>query len=71
MDKAKRKRLENSGWKVGSAEEFLKLTSAEAELVEMKVALSSRLRKTRVAERPITERPRVTRSNVKQPRQIA
>jgi len=47
MDKAKRKRLERSGWRIGSAAEFLELTSVEAELVEMKLALSSRLRKTR------------------------
>jgi len=47
MDKAKRKRLESAGWKVGNAAEFLRLTSVEAELVEMKLALSSRLRKAR------------------------
>ena len=47
MDKVKRRRLERPGWKVGSAAEFLELTSVEAELVEMKLALSSRLRKTR------------------------
>ena len=47
MDKAKRKRLERSGWKIGSAADFLELTPVEAELVEMKLALSSRLRKTR------------------------
>ena len=47
MEKAKRKRLENSGWRVGSAAEFLELTPVEAELVEMKLALSSRLRKAR------------------------
>lgn len=47
MDKSKRKRLESSGWKVGTAAEFLELTSVEAEIVEMKVALSARLRKAR------------------------
>jgi len=47
MDKSKRKRLERSGWRVGSVAEFLDLTSVEAEIVEMKVALSARLRKTR------------------------
>jgi len=47
MDKAKRKRLEKAGWKVGTAADFLELTSVEAELVEMKLALSSRLRKAR------------------------
>jgi hypothetical protein len=50
MDKAKRKRLENAGWKVGNAAEFLGLTSVETDLVEMKFALSSRFAKgTRTA----------------------
>jgi ribosome-binding protein aMBF1 (putative translation factor) len=51
MEKAKRKRLEDSGWKVGSAAEFLDLSPVEAEIVEMKLALSSRLRKTRERRR--------------------
>jgi ribosome-binding protein aMBF1 (putative translation factor) len=51
MEKVKRKRLEASGWKVGSATDFLDLSPVEAELVEMKLALSSRLRKTRERRR--------------------
>jgi ribosome-binding protein aMBF1 (putative translation factor) len=47
MEKSKRKHIEKSGWKIGSADEFLGLTPVEAQLVEMKVALSARLRKTR------------------------
>jgi DNA-binding XRE family transcriptional regulator len=47
MDGSKRKRLERAGWSVGSAAEFLDLTSVEEELVEMKLALSGKLRKTR------------------------
>lgn len=47
MDSTKRKRLERAGWSVGSASEFLGLTSVEEELVEMKLALSGKLRKTR------------------------
>jgi hypothetical protein len=43
-----RKGLEASGWKVGAAEEFLKLTAAEATLVEMKLALSGGLRALRL-----------------------
>ena len=49
MDTKKRKRLEAAGWKVGTAAEFLKLTPAEATLVEMRVALSQSLRERRVA----------------------
>ena len=47
MDRKKRKRLEKAGWKVGTASTFLGLSSAEEQLVKMKVALGSRLRKAR------------------------
>jgi DNA-binding XRE family transcriptional regulator len=47
MDAIKRKRLERAGWTVGSVSDFLGLSSVEEELVEMKLALSARLRKTR------------------------
>ncbi|MDX2050745.1 MAG: helix-turn-helix transcriptional regulator [Polyangiaceae bacterium] len=47
MERSKRKKLENAGWRVGSATEFLSLTTVEEELVEMRLALSARLRKTR------------------------
>lgn len=39
MDAEKRKRLEAAGWAVGDASDFLELTPAEAELVELKVRL--------------------------------
>jgi ribosome-binding protein aMBF1 (putative translation factor) len=47
MDRSKRKRLERAGWKVGSTSEFLALTAAEDELVDMKLSLGSKLRKAR------------------------
>lgn len=47
MEQKKRKRLEKAGWKIGSASMFLGLTSAEEQLVEMKLALGTRLRKAR------------------------
>jgi DNA-binding XRE family transcriptional regulator/phage-related protein len=47
MDASKRKRLERSGWTVGSVSDFLGLSSVEEELVEIKLALSAKLRKTR------------------------
>ena len=47
MERKKRKRLERAGWKVGSASTFLGLTSAEEQLVEMKLSLGTRLRKAR------------------------
>lgn len=40
MDAEKRKRLEATGWTVGNTSDFLELTSAETELVELKVQLA-------------------------------
>ena len=47
MDAAKRKRLEAHGWKVGSADEFLQLSSQEQALVEIKLVLSRELKERR------------------------
>jgi DNA-binding XRE family transcriptional regulator len=47
MNVAKRKRLESAGWKVGSAGEFLGLSTEETLLVELKLALSDALRRRR------------------------
>ena len=49
MNKSKRTRLEAKGWRVGSAKDFLGLSSEEAALVETRVALSQALRSRRVA----------------------
>jgi hypothetical protein len=50
MDKAKKARLEKRGWRVGGVEEFLGLDAAEAVLIELKVALSTSLRRRRLAK---------------------
>lgn len=47
MERKKRRRLEQAGWRVGSASTFLELTRAEEQLVEMKLSLGIRLRKAR------------------------
>jgi predicted transcriptional regulator len=47
----KKKRLEKAGWKVGSAEEFLGLSSEEVAYIEMKLALGESLRKRRIKQR--------------------
>lgn len=39
MDEAKRKRLEEKGWKVGTGSVFLELTPEETALFEIKLAL--------------------------------
>ena len=38
MDSEKRQRLQAAGWTVGNASDFLGLTPAETELVELKVS---------------------------------
>ncbi len=47
MDKAKRKRLEEAGWVIGSAADFLDLSADEAAFVDLKLALSEELRARR------------------------
>jgi predicted XRE-type DNA-binding protein len=70
MDKAKRKRLESKGWRVGSASDFLQLKPEEASLIEMKLALARSLRRRRqrrmtqaqLAERLQSSQPRVAKA---------
>ena len=40
MDAEKRKRLEAAGWAVGDVSDFLDLTTAEVELMELKTRLA-------------------------------
>ena len=47
MDSEKRKRLEAAGWAVGNPSDFLELTTAETELVELKVKLALFVKKQR------------------------
>ena len=47
MRKAKRERLAASGWKVGTVAEFLALSPEESALIEIKLALSRKLRARR------------------------
>jgi DNA-binding XRE family transcriptional regulator len=51
MKQSKRAKLETKGWKVGSAYEFLDLTADEAAYVEMKIALSEKLKQRRQTKR--------------------
>ncbi|MEO5618774.1 MAG: helix-turn-helix transcriptional regulator [Candidatus Eisenbacteria bacterium] len=54
MNSVKRKKLEAAGWKIGSAGDFLGLSSEEAQVVEMKLALSESLRRRR-AKKHLTQ----------------
>ena len=47
MDKRKKDRLAKRGWKVGSVAEFLDLSAEESAYIEMKLALSEKLRERR------------------------
>jgi hypothetical protein len=42
MDARKKKRLEHSGWRLGSTQEFPGLSSAEAAYIELRIALSDK-----------------------------
>jgi hypothetical protein len=44
----KRKRLEGKGWKIGSAKEFLGLSSQEEAYIEIKLRLAESLRNQRL-----------------------
>ena len=54
MDAKKRKRLAAAGWQVGSAAEFLELSTEEAALVETRLAVSRALR-TRRQDQGVTQ----------------
>jgi DNA-binding XRE family transcriptional regulator len=51
MKQSKRTKLENRGWKIGSAEEFLGLSAEETTYIEMKLALSEKLKQRRQHKR--------------------
>ena len=51
MKHSKRVKLESKGWRFGSAEEFLDLSAEEAAFIEMKLALSEKLKQRRQRKR--------------------
>ncbi len=51
MKKSKREKLEAAGWRVGSAADFLSLSTEEVALIEMKFGLAESIRKRRLARR--------------------
>ncbi|MDK2411179.1 helix-turn-helix transcriptional regulator [Aphanizomenon sp. PH219] len=70
MDEAKRKRLEQKGWKVGNVSEFLELTKEETALIEIKLVLSHNLKErrqklmtqTELAEKIQSSQPRIAKA---------
>lgn len=51
MDKGRRTRLEKKGWKVGTVAEFLDLAVEESTYIEMKLALSEKLKERRLRKK--------------------
>jgi hypothetical protein len=47
MDKDKQAKLASKGWKIGTVNEFLDLTPAEATYIELRLALSENLKQRR------------------------
>lgn len=66
MEGEKRKRLEAKGWKFGSVAEFLDLTPEESALMEIKLALSRKLRERR--EKQMTQADMAKKIRSSQPR---
>jgi predicted XRE-type DNA-binding protein len=51
MEAKTKARLEAAGWKVGDTQDFLNLSEAEADFIEMKLALAEDLRARRLERR--------------------
>ncbi|MBU6359250.1 MAG: helix-turn-helix transcriptional regulator [Chloroflexota bacterium] len=66
MDKAKQARLEAKGWQTGTVAAFLQLTPEESTLVEIKLALSRKLRQSR--QNQMTQAELATKIHSSQPR---
>jgi DNA-binding XRE family transcriptional regulator len=68
MKKSKRENLKAAGWAVGSVQEFLGLSAADAALIEMKLSLSRSLRDRRqrrgVSQVELAKRLRSSQSRV-------
>jgi len=54
MNKEKEKKLAKNGWRIGTAKEFLGLSDEESAYLELKIKLSTNLRKLRT-EQKITQ----------------
>ncbi|MBN1542205.1 helix-turn-helix transcriptional regulator [candidate division KSB1 bacterium] len=64
MDKAKRKKLIEQGWIVGSTQDFLGLTDDETAYIELKLTLGQNLKKRRLEkELTQTQLARLLKSN--------
>ena len=51
MKTSKQKKLEKKGWKVGSTTDFLELSEEESAYIDLKLSLSSALKKQRLKKK--------------------
>jgi DNA-binding XRE family transcriptional regulator len=51
LNKAKQVKLERKGWRVGTVDQFLELSAEELAYIELKLALSDKLKAKRVSKR--------------------
>jgi len=51
MNKPKQKRLTKAGWKVGTAQDFLKLSDEEVALIDLKLSLADSVKRRRVRQK--------------------
>ena len=65
MEQAKKKGLEDKGWKIGEASEFLELSPEESILIQIKLALSLNLKERR--QKLITQAELADKINSSQP----
>jgi DNA-binding XRE family transcriptional regulator len=54
MKRSKRSKLKAHGWKIGDTQDFLRLSDEEIEYIEIKLALSQKVRQLRL-ERKMTQ----------------
>ena len=67
MDSAKKRKLEAAGWQLGDAADFLGLSAAESELVEVKLRLAAAVQQRR-ADAGLTQAQLAKRLGTSQPR---
>jgi predicted XRE-type DNA-binding protein len=67
MESAKKRKLEAAGWQVGDAADFLGLTQAESELVEIKLRLAAAVQQRR-SDAGLTQAQLAKRLGTSQPR---
>jgi len=67
MESAKKRKLEAAGWQVGDASDFLGLTQAESELVEIKLRLAAAVQQRR-SDAGLTQAQLAKRLGTSQPR---